>query len=106
MKLTNKQIKQIIKEELGKVMNEMMGMEPPMDSFSGIQAELSPDHPDYDYVAGIIMRTFQNMMHLAPLVKQGLGNNFKNDIYDHVAEEAPEHANYITERVMQMLMEM
>lgn len=66
---------------------------------------MSPDHPDYDHVAGIIMRTFQNMMHLAPLVKQGMGHMFENDIYHHVAEEAPEHAEYITQRVMQMLKE-
>ena len=87
MKLTQKQIKQIIKEELSKVLNESMG----------------PDHPDYDYVGEIIMRTFRKFMHLAPMVKQGMGSMFENDIYHYVAEESPEHADYITERVMQML---
>tara|TARA_R100000152_G_C6682146_1_gene115761 strand:- start:80 stop:400 length:321 start_codon:yes stop_codon:yes gene_type:complete len=106
MKISNKELRQIIKEELDNVMLEMRGMMPPMQYYSGMAMGMSPDHPDYDYVAGIIMRTFQNMMHLAPLVKQGFGDNFKNDIYHHVAQEAPEHADYITEKVMQMLMEL
>lgn len=106
MKLTNKQIKQIIKEELNKVMNEMMGMEPPMDSFSGMRAGMGPDHPDYDHVGGIIMQTVRKFAHLAPMVKQGMGSMFENDIYHYVAEESPEHADYITERVMQMLKKM
>ena len=89
MKISNKELKQIIKEELGKVLKESM----------------SPDHPDYDYVGGIIMQTFQKFMHLAPMVKQGFGHMFENDIYHYVAEESPEHADYITERVMQLLKE-
>ena len=105
MKLTNKELKQIIKEELNKVMNEMMGMEPPMDSFSGMTAGMGPDHPDYDYVGEIIMQTVRKFMHLAPMVKQGMGSMFENDIYHYVAEQSPEHADYITQRVMQILRE-
>ena len=89
MKLTEKQIKQIIKEELNKVLNESM----------------SPDHPDYDHVGGIIMQTVRKFMHLAPMVKQGMGSMFENDIYHYVAESSPEHADYITQRVMQILKE-
>ena len=44
-------------------------------------------------------------MHLAPMVKQGFGHMFENDIYHYVAEQSPEHADYITERVMQLLKE-
>ena len=106
MKLTQKQIKQIIKEELNKVMNEMMGMAPPMDSFSGMTAGMGPDHPDYDLVGNIIMQTVRKFMHLAPMVKQGMGSMFENDIYNYVAEESPEHAAYITEKVMNMLKRM
>jgi len=106
MKLTNEELKQIIKEELSKVMNEMMGMEPPMDSFSGIQAGMGPDHPDYDSVGDIIMQTVRKFVHLAPMVKQGMGSMFENDIYHYVTEKSPEHADYITERVMQMLKQM
>ena len=90
MKLTQKQIKQIIKEELSKVLNESM----------------SPDHPDYDHVGGIIMQTVRKFMHLAPMIKQGFGHMFENDIYHYAAERSPEHADYITERVMSLLMEM
>tara|TARA_Y100001938_G_scaffold149152_1_gene235052 strand:- start:729 stop:1001 length:273 start_codon:yes stop_codon:yes gene_type:complete len=89
MKLTEKQIKRIIKEELNKIVKESMG----------------PDHPDYDYVGGIIMQTVRKFMHLAPMVKQGMGSMFENDIYHYVAEQSPEHADYITGRVMQILSE-
>ena len=89
MKLTEKQIKQIIKEELNKILKESM----------------SPDHPDYDYVGGIIMQTVRKFAHLAPMVKQGMGSMFENDIYHYVAEQSPEHADYITQRVMEMLRE-
>ena len=89
MKLTEKQIKEIIKEELNKILKEGM----------------SPDHPDYDYVGGIIMQTVRKFMHLGPMVKQGMGHMFENDIYHYVAEQSPEHADYITERVMQILRE-
>ena len=106
MKISNKELKQIIKEELNKVMNEMMGMKPPIDSFSGMTAGMGPDHPDYDYVGGVIMEVYQHFMHLAPMVKQGFGHMFENDIYHYAAERSPEHADYITERVMSLLMEM
>ena len=89
MKLTEKQIKQIIKEELNKILKE----------------SISPDHPDYDYVGGIIMQTVRKFAHLAPMVKQGMGSMFENDIYHYVAEQSPEHADYITQRVMEMLRE-
>jgi hypothetical protein len=35
-----------------------------------------------------------------------MGSMFENDIYHYVAEESPEHADYITERVMQILKRM
>ena len=89
MKLTEKHIKQIIKEALNKILKESM----------------SPDHPDYDYVGGIIMQTVRKFAHLAPMVKQGMGSMFENDIYHYVAEQSPEHADYITQRVMEMLRE-
>ena len=49
------------------------------------------------------MQTVRKFMHLAPMIKQGFGHMFENDIYHYVAEENPEHADYITERVMQIL---
>ena len=67
---------------------------------------MGPSHPDYDHVGGIIMQTVRKFAHLAPMVKQGMGQMFENDIYNYVAEESPEHADYITERVMQLLKEM
>ena len=89
MKLTQKQIKQIIKEELNKIMNEMM----------------SPDDPAYDAAGEVIMMTTRKFAHLAPMIQQGMGHMFENDIYHYVAEQSPEHADYITQRVMEMLRE-
>ena len=111
MKLTEKQIKQIIKEELSKVMNEMMGMEPPMDSFSGMTAGMGPDDPAYDAAGEVIMMTTRKFAHLAPMVKQGMGQMFENDIYHYVAEMCQDygcegHEDYITEKVMNMLKRM
>lgn len=106
MKISNKKLKQIIKEELDKVMLEMRGMMPPMQDYSRMATGMGPDHPDYDYVGGVIMEVYQHFMHLAPMVKQGFGHMFENDIYHYAAERSPEHADYITERVMSLLMEM
>jgi hypothetical protein len=106
MKISNKELKQIIKEELDNVMLEMRGMMPPMQDYSRMEMGMGPDHPDYDHVGGIIMEVFRHFVHLAPMVKQGYGRMFENDIYAFAAERSPEHADYITERVMSLLMEM
>ena len=95
MKLTEKQIKQIIKEELNKVINEMM----------------SPDDPAYDAVGEVIMMTTRKFTHLAPMIQQGMGHMFQNDIYQHIAEMCQDygcegHEEYILEKVMNMLKRM
>ena len=81
MKLTKQALKQIIKEELEAVMNE-----------AELDEGMSPDHPDYDMVAGIISRVLMSVLTRGADIESAMDN-------ERVPEE---HRDYVRQRVMAM----
>ena len=81
MKLNKETLKQIIKEELEAVMNE-----------AELDEGMSPDHPDYDMVAGIISRVLMAVLMRNQDVDSAMDN-------ERVPEE---HREYVRQRVMTM----
>jgi len=81
MKLNKQALKRIIKEELETVMNE-----------AELDESMSPDHPDYDFIAGIIHRVLMSVL------MRGADIDSAMDMED-VPEE---HRDYVRQRVMTM----
>tara|TARA_B100000035_G_C20994776_1_gene551937 strand:- start:540 stop:794 length:255 start_codon:yes stop_codon:yes gene_type:complete len=81
MKLTRQALKQIIKEELEAVMNE-----------AELDEGMSPDHPDYDMLGGMIQRVL-----MAVLMRNQDVDSAMDD--ERVPEE---HRDYVRQRVMAM----
>lgn len=81
MKLTRQSLKQIIKEELEAVMNE-----------AELDEGMSPDHPDYDMVAGIISRVLMSVLMRGTDIDSAMDD-------ERVPEE---HREYVRKRVMTM----
>jgi len=81
MKLTKQSLKRIIKEELQAVMNEVE-----------LDEGMSPDHPDYDMLGGLIQRVLMAVL-------------MRNQDIDSAMdmEGVPEeHRDYVRQRVMTM----
>ena len=81
MKLNKQTLKRIIKEELEAVMNEVE-----------LDEGMSPDHPDYDFVAGIISRVLMAVLMRGTDIDSAMDN-------ERVPEE---HRDYVRQRVMAM----
>ena len=81
MKLNKETLKQIIKEELEAVMIE-----------AELDEGMSPDHPDYDMLGGLISRV------LMAVLMRGADIDSAMDM-ERVPEE---HRDYVRERVMAM----
>ena len=81
MKLTKQSLKQIIKEELEAVMNEIE-----------LDEGMGPDHPDYDMLGGLIQRV------LMAVLMRGADIDSAMDM-EGVPEE---HRDYVRQRVMTM----
>ena len=81
MKLTKESLKQIIKEELEAVINE-----------AELDEGMSPDHPDYDMLAGLISRV------LMAVLMRGADIDSAMEM-ERVPEE---HRGYVRQRVMAM----
>ena len=81
MKLTKKTLKQIFKEELEAVMSE-----------AELDEGMGPDHPDYDYVGGLIQQVL-----MAVLMRRQDVETAMDD-----ARVPEEHRDYVRQRVMAM----
>ena len=81
MKFTKESLKQIIREELEAVMNE-----------ADLDEGMSPNHPDYDMIAGIISRILMSVLMRGADIESEMDNQ-------KVPEE---HRDYVRQRVMAM----
>jgi hypothetical protein len=81
MKLTKQVLKQIIKEELEAVMNE-----------AELDEGMSPDHPDYDMLGGMIQRVLMTVLMSRQDVESAMD----------AAGVPEEHRDYVRQRVMAM----
>ena len=81
MKLTKQSLKQIIKEELEAVMNEVE-----------LDEGMGPDHPDYDMLGGIISRVLMAVLMRGADIESAMDG-------ERVPEE---HRDYVRQRVIAM----
>ena len=81
MKLTRQTLKKLIKEELEAVVAE-----------AELDEGMSPDHPDYDMLGGIISRVLMAGLTRGADIESAMDNEMVPD----------EHRDYVRERVMAM----
>tara|TARA_A100001515_G_scaffold93436_1_gene74767 strand:+ start:33 stop:287 length:255 start_codon:yes stop_codon:yes gene_type:complete len=81
MKIAKETLKQIIKEELEAVMNQ-----------ANLDEGMSPDHPDYDMLGGIISRILMSVLMRGADIDSAMDD-------ERVPEE---HREYVRQRVMTM----
>ena len=81
MKLTKESLKRIIKEELEAVMSE-----------AELDEGMGPDHPDYDYVGGLIQQVLMAVLMRSMDVETAMDD----------AGVPDGHRDYVRQRVMAM----